>query len=82
MDYQLTLRLPTDLAERLDLAAKRLQRKRSQVVRLALEQFLNAEVEERPIERVRDLLGQVESGLPDLGQCHREYLVRRLRDGR
>jgi len=82
MDNQLTLRLSTELAERLDLAARRLQRKRSEVVRLALEQFLNDEVVEQPIDRVRDLLGQVESGVPDLGQRHRDYLVRRLRDGR
>jgi len=81
MDAQLTLRLSPDLAERLDLAAKRLQRKRSEVVRLALEQFLNTQVETRPIEQVRDLLGRVESGLPDLGQHHRDYLVRKLRDG-
>jgi hypothetical protein len=35
----------------------------------------------RPIERVRDLLGRIESGLPDLGQRHRDYLIRRLRRG-
>lgn len=82
MESQLTLRLSAELAERLDRAAKRLRRKRSEVVRLALEQFLNAQVETRPVELVRDLLGQVESGLPDLGQRHREYLMSRLRDGR
>lgn len=82
MEHQLTLRLSADLAERLDRAARRLARKRSEIVRLALEQFLSAEVETRPIEHVRDLLGRVDSGLPDLGQRHREYLVGRLRDGR
>lgn len=82
MESQLTLRLSAELAKRLDSAAKRLRRKRSEVVRLALEQFLDAQVETRPVELVRDLLGQVESGLPDLGQRHREYLVERLRDGR
>ncbi|HET7090373.1 MAG TPA: ribbon-helix-helix protein, CopG family [Anaerolineae bacterium] len=82
MEHQLTLRLSADLAGRLDRAARRLARKRSEVVRLALEQFLSTEVEARPIEQVRDLIGRVESGLPDLGQRHREYLVRRLRDGR
>jgi predicted transcriptional regulator len=82
MEQQLTLRLSADLAERLDLAAKRLARKRSDVVRLALEQFLSAQVETRSIEQVRDLLGSIESGLPDLGQRHREYLVKRVRDGR
>jgi hypothetical protein len=51
------------------------------VVRLALEQFLNAYVEVPPIERVRDLLGKVESGLPDLGQRHHGYMLKRLRHG-
>jgi metal-responsive CopG/Arc/MetJ family transcriptional regulator len=82
MDSQLTLRLPAELAEKLERSARRLKRKRSDVVRQALEQFLNTEPQTRPIERVRDLLGSVESGVPDLGQRHREYLVQRLRRGR
>ncbi len=82
MDQQLTLRLPADLAARLDRTAKRLQRKRSEVIRLALEQYLAVETDGKPIERVRDLLGSVESGVSDLGQHHREYLLRRLKHGR
>ena len=79
MDSQLTLRLPGELAEKLDRSAKRLKRKRSDVVRIALEQFLESDPDVRPIERVRDLLGKVESGIPDLGEHHREHLIRRLR---
>jgi hypothetical protein len=30
---------------------------------------------------VQDLLGAVASGLPDLGQRHRAYLLKRLRHG-
>ena len=82
MASQLSLRLPTVLAEKLAQAAAKMQRKRSEVVRLALEQFLETELEVRPIERVRDLLGSVESGLPDLGNQHRDYLKARLRHGR
>ena len=82
MDSQLTLRLPAELADMLGRSAKRLRRKRSDVVRLALEQFLDSEPEIRPVERVRDLLGRVESGVPDLGQRHREHLIRRLRRGK
>lgn len=82
MDSQLTLRLPADLAERLDDSARRLKRKRSDVVRQALEQFLDTQPDTRPIERVRDLLGSIDTGVPDLGERHREYLVRRLRSGR
>jgi metal-responsive CopG/Arc/MetJ family transcriptional regulator len=82
MESQLTLRLPGALAGKLDRSAKRLKRKRSDVVRLALEQFLDAEPEIRPAERVRDLLGSIESGVPDLGQRHREHLIQRLRRGK
>ena len=85
MERQLTLRVPSELAEKLERSARRLRRKRSEVVRLALEEFLDsggAAIEARPIDRVRDLLGRVRSGLPDLGQRHREYLLRRLRRGR
>jgi hypothetical protein len=79
MQSQLTLRLPQVLSEKLEHAAGRMKRTRSDVVRLALEQFLDTEPEIRPIERVRDLLGRVESCVPDLGQRHREHLIRRLR---
>jgi Arc/MetJ-type ribon-helix-helix transcriptional regulator len=82
MESQITLRLPESLAQKLDRAAKRQKRKRSDVVRQALEQFLDTEPEVRPVERVRDLLGSLESGIPDLGQRHREYLIQRLRRGR
>ena len=81
MDTQLTLRLPEALAERLEKAAKQQRRKRSAVVRLALEQYLDVETSVRPIERVRHLLGSIESGVPDLGQRHREHLIRRLKRG-
>lgn len=82
MENQLTMRLSADLAAKLERSAKRLKRKRSEVVRAALEQYLNTEPNVRPIEQVRDLLGSVASGRPDLGQRHREYLIRRLRRGR
>ena len=82
MERQLTMRLPADLAARLERSARRLKRKRSEVVREALEQYLDTQPEVRPIERVRDLIGSVKSGRPDLGQRHREYLIGRLRRGR
>ena len=82
MERQLTLRMPADLATKLDKVAKHTRRRRSEIVRLALEQFLgdaDTKDERRPIELVRDLLGSMESGVPDLGQRHREYLLKRLR---
>jgi predicted DNA-binding protein len=82
MERQLTMRLSAELATKLERSAKRLKRKRSEVVREALEQYLDTQPEVRPFERVRDLLGTISSGRPDLGRRHREYLTRRLRRGR
>ncbi len=82
MERQLTFRMPANLVTKLDRAARNTGRNRSQVVRLALEQFLggvDAKTDHRPIDLVRNLLGSVESGVPDLGQRHRDYLLRSLR---
>ncbi len=85
MDRQLTLRMSADLATKLERVATRMRRKRSDIVRLALEQFLDdtsVRTRPHPVDLVRDLLGSVESGVPDLGQAHRDYLLRRLRHAR
>jgi predicted DNA-binding protein len=82
LERQLTLRMSANLASKLGRVARNTRRKRSEVVRLALEQFLDdaeTKVEHRPFDLVRDLLGSVESGVPDLGQRHRDYLLKRLR---
>ncbi len=81
MQSQLTLRLPVALAEKLERTARSMKRKRSDVVRQALEQFLDAGESVRPVERVRDLMGSVDTGVSDLGQHHREHMIRRLRRG-
>lgn len=82
MESQLTLRLPTELAEKLTRSARRMRRNRSDLVRLAIEQFLSSATEPKPVDAIRDLLGSVESGIEDLGQRHREHLIQRLRRGR
>ena len=82
MEQQITLRISSGLSAELDRVAKRLGRKRSEVARLAIEHFVSSPVEHRPAELVRDLLGRVKSGKRDLGQHHRDYLIKRLRNGR
>jgi metal-responsive CopG/Arc/MetJ family transcriptional regulator len=83
MDAQLTVRIEADLDRALDEAAERLDRRRSDVVRMALRQFLFGNSRpDRPAERVRDLLGSVESGIPRLAERHREYIVESLKRGR
>jgi predicted DNA-binding protein len=84
MRDQLTVRLPEDLSQALELASQRLQRKSSEIVRLALRAYLAAPDQEhvRRAERVRHLFGSLETGVPDLAQRHREYVLESLRNGR
>lgn len=79
MEHQLTVRLPGDLAKKLERTSRQLRRKRSDLVRLALEEFLAGInlTPGKPIDLVRDLLGRYQSSMPDLGQRHREYLLKR-----
>ena len=64
------------------LASRKLQLTPSEIVRLALRQFLNlSSGQQRPAHRVRELLGSLDSGIPDLAQRHREYVLESLEDG-
>jgi predicted transcriptional regulator len=82
MSEQLTIRLPDDLSRLLDEAAVRLRRKRSEVVRMALERFLHVAKAEPAGRRVESLLGSLETGVADLAEKHREYVLENLRRGR
>ncbi len=78
---QLTVRLPEEDMAKLMNIAGRLGLKRSEVTRLAIRKFL-AEFEEdeyRPYDRIKHLLGVVESGKKDLGSAHREHIIRKIK---
>jgi Arc/MetJ-type ribon-helix-helix transcriptional regulator len=81
MKGQLTVRLSDELEAGVETLARKLRRKRSDVVRIALERLLLEEegaAGDTPYERVKDLLGSVESGIADLGSNHREHLKSRF----
>ncbi len=84
MRDQLTVRLPEDLSRALRAASRRMQRRSSEIVRLALREFLGVGPGPRavPADRVRSLIGSLESGVPDLAEKHRAYIVESLRRGR
>jgi len=83
MEAQLTVRLPEELNRALKAASRRLQRKSSEIVRLALQEFLSGSAGAgRPVNRVRPLVGSLESGIPDLAEKHRAYLLKSLRRAR
>jgi metal-responsive CopG/Arc/MetJ family transcriptional regulator len=84
MHDQVTVRLPEDLSRALKAASRRMQRRSSEIVRLALREFLGTSSAggRRPADRVKGLLGSLDSGVPDLAERHREYVVESLRRGR
>lgn len=84
MESQLTVRLPADLADALARASRKSGRKNSDIVRAALREYLNAppSAGPRPAERVRALIGSLDSGVADLAEQHREYLIESLSRGR
>jgi hypothetical protein len=84
VEDQLTVRLPEDLSRALKAASRRMQRRSSEIVRLALREFLGTSTRDgaRPADRVRGLIGSLESGVPDLAEKHRAYIIESLRRGR
>lgn len=83
MQDQLTVRLPRELTVALRQAAERLQRRPSDVVRMALREYLGAyPTTSRPAGRVRHLIGSVHTAVPDLAENHRSYILESLRRGR
>jgi metal-responsive CopG/Arc/MetJ family transcriptional regulator len=82
MSDQLTVRLPDDLSQALEDASVRLRRKRSDIVRLALYSYFGLDSEGgRPSNRVQHLLGALDSGVTDLAENHRAYILESLKHG-
>ena len=81
---QLTVRMPDEYTKKLNVLSKKMGLKRSDVVRLALQRFFdeNSEgIDQSPFEKVKSMLGVAESGIKDLGQRHRHYLIQKMRGG-
>ena len=83
MSSQVTVRLPDDIRDSLDAASESMNLKVSEIVRMALREFLRVpQSGPRPADRVRGLLGSLESGIPDLAENHRRYVLESLKNGR
>ena len=84
MEDQITVRLPTPLGRTLRRTSRRLGRRPSDVVRMALEAFLHGArpTVGTPAARVERLIGSLSSGVPDLAERHREYILAALKHAR
>jgi predicted transcriptional regulator len=81
---QLTIRMPDEYREKIEILAEKMGLKKSDVARLALKQFIEENMDNeqrRPYEKVKHLLGAAESGMKDLGQRHRDHLIQKIRKG-
>ncbi|MBV8209271.1 MAG: ribbon-helix-helix protein, CopG family [Burkholderiaceae bacterium] len=83
MENQLTVRLPEELSLALERASHRSGRKTSDIVRAALREYLqiSSGKGDRPAERVSGLIGSLDSGLPNLAEQHRAYVLESLKRG-
>ena len=84
MDNRITVRLPTPLGRTLRRTSRRLGRRPSHVVRMALEAFLQ-EAPSADGKRSRTgghLIGSLSSGIPNLAERHREYMLASLKHAR
>jgi Arc/MetJ-type ribon-helix-helix transcriptional regulator len=84
VDDQITVRLPTPLGRTLRRTSRRLGRRPSDVVRMALEAFLQGapSTDRKPAERAEHLIGSLSSGVPDLAERHRAYVLASLKHAR
>ncbi|MBW2000766.1 MAG: CopG family transcriptional regulator [Deltaproteobacteria bacterium] len=82
MTVQLTIRMPDEYKEKIDSLAKKMGLKKSDVARMALKHFIEENLgDDRnvPYARVKHLVGSAQSGIKDLGQRHRKYIVQSIR---
>jgi metal-responsive CopG/Arc/MetJ family transcriptional regulator len=84
MEDRLTIQLPRDLTRAVKSAARRIKRRPSEVVKMVLRAFLEVGPAPagRPADRVRLLLGSLESGIPDLAEKQRAYVLESLKNAR
>jgi hypothetical protein len=80
---QLTIRLPDEYGLHIERLVREMGLKKSDVARLAIKEFIasHPSKSEYPFSKVKSLIGVAESGISDLGQNHRKYLVERIRGG-
>ncbi len=81
---QLTIRMPDEYKEKIAALAEMMGLKKSDVARMALKTFIEENLDSsprKPYEKTKHLLGIAESGVKDLGQRHRDHLMKRIGKG-
>ncbi len=79
---QITIRMPEEFFSKIEQIAKSSGLKKSDITRMAIRKFLeeySSEEETDLFSKAKRLIGVVESGISDLGQNHREYLIKKIK---
>lgn len=80
---QITVRMPDQHYEQLGHIAAKMGLKKSDITRLAIKQFLDAQQGtdqyQTPYAKARHLIGVAESGISDLGKNHRKHLLEKIK---
>ncbi len=78
---QFTIRMPEEYLSKIEQISKSTGLKKSDITRMAIRKFIEEysdDNEKKPYIKARRLLGVIESGILDLGQNHRKYLLKRI----
>ena len=78
---QMTIRIPDEDVSKIEHIALKMGLKKSDITRMAIRTFIDRfeESELTPYAKVKSLLGIAESGISDLGQNHRKYLIEKIK---
>ena len=79
---QLTIRISEEHFSKMEQIAKSCGLKKSDISRMAIQKFLKEYSNEEEADlysKAKPLIGVVESGISDLGQNHREYLIKKIK---
>ena len=82
---QLTIRIPEKYFSKMEQISKLSGLKKSDISRMAIQKFLNEYSNDKEADlysKAKRLIGVVESGISDLGQNHRKYLIKRIKGER
>jgi predicted DNA-binding protein len=78
----LTIRMPEEYFLKIEQIAKSSGLKKSDITRMAIRKFLEEYSGDETTDlysKAKRLVGVVESGIPDLGQNHRDHLLRKIK---
>lgn len=77
---EITVEIPLELDGKISLLMQELNVSKSALMRVALEHFIKKHEPQAqsPYERAQDLIGVIESNIPDLGSNHEKHLAARF----